>query len=146
MSEKSKDMCVDKQTVEEIVELRTKSLLSDLRGDYRVIITDLDYIKDQTTKTNSRVSNNEESLRELKNEGKTKELTCPFREDILNMRQQSAENKRIEELMEKMSMDRKEDNKLFYKKLHTWVVVITGVLALIMFGSEIGEFIYRLAD
>ena len=65
MSESSKDMCVDKKTVEDIVEHKTGQLASDLRSDNKAIMKDLEYIKKQTTKTNNRVNTHEEGIQNL---------------------------------------------------------------------------------
>ena len=143
MSENSKDMCVNKKTVEDIVEHKTGQLASDLRSDNRAIMKDLEYIKDQTTKTNSRVNTNEEEIQNLREKHLQKELTCPFREDITYLKQKESEAKKVAELLSEQEEKRTNENRLFYKRVQAWTGVITGIFIILIYGSEILDFIIK---
>lgn len=143
MSENSKDMCVDKKTVEDIIDHRTGQLASDLRSDNKVIMKDLEYIKEQTTKTNSRVNTNEEGLQNLREEHLQKELTCPFKEDITYLKQKESEAKKVSELLSEQEEKRINESRLFYKRVQAWTGVITGIFIILIYGSEIVDFIIK---
>ena len=143
MSENSKDMCVDKKTVEDIVEHKTGQLASDLRSDNRAIMKDLEYIKEQTTKTNSRVNTNEEGIQNLREAHLQKELTCPFREDITYLKQKESEAKKVAEFLSEQEEKRTNENRLFYKRVQAWTGVLTGIFIILIYGSEIVDFIIK---
>lgn len=152
MTHNSKEMCVSEAKVEKIVGTQIELLNLDLTGkfsaEFEGIKKDLQYIKEQTTKTNSRTTKNEGEISYLKQLRASRERDCPFKDKIDILEEQRIASDALRDYLdaqeEKADQDREQaakERRDFYHRLQGLGAIITVVVALLAFGVDVFEFI-----
>ena len=148
MTHNSKEMCVSEDKVEKIVSHQFDLLKSDLTGAFNTqfegVKKDLEYIKEQTTKTNSRTTTNEKNIAELKKLESTKEVTCPFRKNILDLETKSIESDILRDYLEAQEEKSDRGRQRFYTKMQGYGAIIMVIVAILAFGVDIVDIVKSL--
>lgn len=93
-----------KQEVQNLIEQKFELIQKDLKSNYNQINLKLDYIKEQTTATNSRTTKNETEIRELQRAEDKHYVSCPqlpiikeIQTDILKLKKYKTASKAYNE-------------------------------------------------
>lgn len=136
-----KDMCVSEEKVEKIVNNKINLLKSDLTGllntSFGEVNKDLEYIKKQTTETNSRTTTNEKEITQLKKHRLTRELDCPFKPRMVEMGKERVAQETMKDYLDSQEEKFDRERNKFYNKMQGYGAVILVAVALLAFGADI---------
>ena len=132
-SKDKKGMCVSEKNVKEIVDAKIDLLSARLDSNFVDIKKDLEFIKDQTVKTNGRVTATEGKVRHLEALNDKKELVCPFRNTIEILSRKQVSEGEVAKMIEKLDLRRAADQQLQYRRLQVIAGLVVAAVAVLGF-------------
>ncbi len=134
-------MCVTEMKVKEIIDDRLQLAKTEITGSadkhFSLIKKDLEYIKEQTTKTNSRTNRHEEAILELKKLALRKELDCPFKDNIRILEDNRVGEDTLVDYLNAQEEKEDRDRTRFYSKMQGYGAIILVIVAIMAFGVDI---------
>jgi len=141
MTHNPKTMCVSETKVEKIVDDKIKLLRADLVGNFNThfkgLKKDLEFIKKQTTLTNSRTTKNETSIIDLQKTRATREVECPYKDRINNFESRLIAEDTLRDYLNAQEEKSDQDRQKFYTKMQGMGAIITVIVTILAFGEDI---------
>ncbi len=141
-------MCVTETKVKEIIgdrlQLAKTEITSSADKHFALIKKDLEYIKEQTTKTNSRTSKNEEAIRGLLSRNLKREIECPFKDNIRVLEDNRVGEDTLVDYLNAQEEKSDRERTRFYSKMQGYGAVILVIVAAMTFGVDVINFLSGL--